>query len=163
MGARMSCFQGENGSSKDYLKLGTVVPNDDHVRKAVQSQAVVMYDLESSRLVEDHAAVRRALSYVPGWVEQTPLDGFLEYWFFFSNDDQRKYPAAKARLPWPIFHATSAETLQAFVHVVNRVAHRTILTTMSDTRRDSRHQAKEAKIIQKIEEVRWSGVPSTIL
>ncbi|KAL3683394.1 hypothetical protein R1sor_001416 [Riccia sorocarpa] len=79
-----------------------------------------IFDLEGLEVVKDHNGARKALMHVPGWVEQVPHDGYVEYWFYLCYDRERKFPAAKARLPWPLFEHAPLPILQAFVHVVNR-------------------------------------------
>lgn len=106
-------------------------------RHAPKAPKFVLYDMEEFKRVEDHEGVRRLLLRIPEWVPQTPTDAYIEYWYYFHQEGQtvtpsmRLYPAARARLPWPQIHTASPENLLCFVHSVNRIAHRQLLSLVS--------------------------------
>ncbi|KAL2612313.1 hypothetical protein R1flu_024005 [Riccia fluitans] len=132
MGQKVSTLRNFCGNMKTkYRRLGNIAPT--HLlqkRRQELPKRLFMFDLEGLEVVKDHNGARKALMHVPGWVQQDPLGGYLEYWFYLCYDRERKFPAAKARLPWPLFQNAPIPILQAFVHVVNRVAHRSILCLM---------------------------------
>ncbi|CAM6091801.1 unnamed protein product [Calypogeia fissa] len=119
-------------------------------RRLSPPKLFVLYDMEEFKEVEDHEGVRRLLLRIPEWVSQRPTgDGYIEYWYYFRRDgvpltpSRQLYPAARARLPWPILRTASPEMLQNFAHVVNRIAHCQLLSVQLSTMDDTPYSRQE--------------------